>query len=852
MHCVLVSHFHWDREWYRTFEVYRARLVDAIDGVLDLLASDPGYHFLLDGQTVLLEDYLAIRPERRAELARGLAEGRLAAGPWYVQPDALLPSGEAHIRNLLHGRRVGAALGAVSRVGYLPDSFGHPAQLPQLLDGFGIASFVAWRGSGDEADRVGPVFRWEAPDGSAVDATMLREGYFAAACLPRDAAQAAAGLAALAERLADGDRPVLLMNGFDHMPPDPHTGAVADALARLTGARVQRGLLEDALRRSDSPRQSYRGELLGARIAPLLPGVWSTRMPLKLANRRCERLLEGWAEPWAALGRVLCLADERPALRLAWQAVLQNQAHDSICGCSLDAVADAVRERFAQAETLAAQTTARVLERLAGLDPQRVVPATVEQDIAVFNPTPTPHTDVVRVPLDAYPAMMLSLGVPEIPPLAQSALDPPGFAIDGAPVRVVPSDDPTRPRWLPEQTPFDVEFVAADIPAFGCRRFRLTPNARTDDVVDDGRSVENDRVEVRLDEDGTLRVRFEQAEFVGLLAIEDRGDRGDTYDFDPVAEDCGAIAESTTCERRRHRSGLERLVIRRVLRVPSALDAARAQRSIARTPLVVHIEARIAPGIARVDLGLSVENSARDHRLRLCFPTGRPTAIFHAATTFDVAERRPSPPDDARWIHRAPRTFAHQGWVQANGLTVLAPGLPEAEVTEDGTISLTLLRSVGWLSRHDLRSRPQVAGPALEVPGAQELGVIEAHIGLLPGCDPSAVRAAELGLHGVIGGPAPLLAPDRSLIRLEPCTLLLSALKPAEEGDGIIVRVLNPTDTAVLARLHVGFPIASVAAVRLDEQPTDRPVTRDGEAIRFDVPSRALRSIVLRPGSAGS
>ena len=199
MHCVLVSHFHWDREWYRTFQAYRARLVDAVDRVLDLLAADPGYHFLLDGQTVLLEDYLAIRPERRGELERGL-RSRPARGRPVVRAArfAAAVGRGARAQSAASGARVGEALGPVSRVGYVPDSFGHPAQLPQILAGFGIATFVHWRGNGSEIDALGPTYRWEAPDGSAVDATLLREGYFNAACLPADPAAAARGLAALA------------------------------------------------------------------------------------------------------------------------------------------------------------------------------------------------------------------------------------------------------------------------------------------------------------------------------------------------------------------------------------------------------------------------------------------------------------------------------------------------------------------------------------------------------------------------------------------------------------------------------------------------------------------------------
>src|SRR5262245_65057730 len=173
MRGVLVSHFHWDREWYRSFEQYRASLVDAVDRVLAILAADPDYRFLLDGQTVLVEDYLAVRPDRRVALAAWLAAGRLAAGPWYVQPDSLLPSGDAHVRNLLAGRRSLEGLGPVSRVGYVPDSFGHPAQLPQILAGFGIATFVYWRGNGGGIDALGRAYRWMAPDRTAVVARPL-------------------------------------------------------------------------------------------------------------------------------------------------------------------------------------------------------------------------------------------------------------------------------------------------------------------------------------------------------------------------------------------------------------------------------------------------------------------------------------------------------------------------------------------------------------------------------------------------------------------------------------------------------------------------------------------------------
>src|SRR5690606_10152508 len=123
----VVSHTHWDREWYHTAGRFRQRLVALVDELLNGAAT-ARTPFLLDGQGIVLEDYLAVRPDAREELARLLREGALEAGPWYVLADELIPSGEALVRNLLAGRAVLRSLGATPPpVLYCPDSFGHPA-----------------------------------------------------------------------------------------------------------------------------------------------------------------------------------------------------------------------------------------------------------------------------------------------------------------------------------------------------------------------------------------------------------------------------------------------------------------------------------------------------------------------------------------------------------------------------------------------------------------------------------------------------------------------------------------------------------------------------------------------------
>ncbi|MGZ4737500.1 MAG: glycoside hydrolase family 38 N-terminal domain-containing protein [Acidimicrobiia bacterium] len=852
---LLVSHTHWDREWYRTFEAFRARLVDTVDRVLELLVGDPEWKFLLDGQAVVVEDYLEVRPDRRGELEAAVRSGRLAIGPWYVQPDSLLPAGETHVRNLLEGGRVASSFGAVSQVAYTPDSFGHPAQLPQLFAGFGLGPFVYWRGNGNELDRLGPVYRWCAPDGSEVLAYHLGRGYFSAAYLPDDPELAATGLAEVVGRQADVQRaPVVLMNGIDHMLPDANTAAVAAALERQTGAHVTRGVLDD-LRGAIDPedREVYRGALVGGRVANLLPGVWSARLGLKLANRAAERALIGWAEPWTALGHVLGLPDEQPSLRRAWRALLANQAHDSICGCSQDRVHEQMAARFDTATELADQTTSRMLERLAGLGPERRVPWSTELDIAVFNPSPVVRTDVVSIRLDGYPVYRVSDVTQDIHPLALAGALVAGYTANGLPARVTSSPDPGRVRMLNEFPALDVEVVVADIPPFGWRRVRLAPGPESPDQVDDGRDISAGSLRVLAAEDGTFTIRFGTREYTGLGEIEDEGDRGDSYDFDPVDDATRARVSSVLVTRSRHESGIQRLTIEREVAIPAGLAASRSERTDEVVTVRVITEARVAPGLDRVDLHVEVTNPARDHRLRLRFPTGAPISSFRAATTFDTARRVTDPVDATGWEHPAPRTFPHQGWIAANGLRVGAPGLPEAEVTPDGVIAVTLLRAVGWLARLDLVARPIPAGPGLEAPGAQCPDGVVAELTLAPSDDDADgrnARAGELGLRAVPAGDPPILPPETALVTIESPNIELSALKPAEDGNGIVLRVLNPTDVAVPAAIRLGIPVSEVTSVRLDETPDGDVVELVDDVVRIDVGPHALRT--LRLGTTGS
>ena len=324
------------------FEVFRLRLGAVVDGVLDTLESDPSFtSFTLDGQAIVLEDYTDVHPENAGRLRAFLAAGRLEAGPWYVLPDEILVGAESLVRNLLLGRRVCRRFGVEPSVaGYEPDSFGHPAQLPQVLAGFGLRTFLFSRGMGDQIDEVGTLFRWRAA-GAEVVAMQFLPHYDNFARLTT-AGEAAERVEQIVERFHPTGT-VVLANGSDHLPIQPFL----PALVRELGPSFSIGRFSD-YQPSPDGLPVYEGELVGSRMQNVLRGVNSARMYLKQANERAERRLLA-VETVAAL-RLLAEGARFPHedVRLAWRDLLRNHPHDSICGCSCDEVHRDMLVRYEQ------------------------------------------------------------------------------------------------------------------------------------------------------------------------------------------------------------------------------------------------------------------------------------------------------------------------------------------------------------------------------------------------------------------------------------------------------------------------------------------------------------------------
>ena len=892
-----VPHTHWDREWYLPFQAFRARLVDVIDQVLDLLEGDDHYRrFTLDGQAVVLDDYLEVRPERAAALAAHVRAGRLRIGPWFVLADEFLVSPEALVRNLALGHATCRRFGPPMPVAYTPDSFGHVSQLPLIVRGFGLDAIVFERGVGDEGERLRGEFTWESADGTAhVFAVHLLGTYSPAAGIGHhdwelrdtyDAERARRQFAAVlyggsdlgeefpvwlresVERLEGGidayaTGPALLMlNGSDHLFPQPNVPTIVRDLAdAFPNVDVVHADVEEFVRSAQAQGAdlaTHRGEFRGSRYQHVLAGVLSARMYLKQANHHAETLLERYAEPLAALALHAGGPDPRPLLGVAWRTLLLNHPHDSICGCSIDPVHREMLTRFEQVTQLGDDLCRRAVEHLAhGRDDPRDDRSSATH-LAVFNPHPRAERVVVQTELLLPPGSATTLRV----------LDNDGHALPSQ-IEAHPSTAPGRVDEARERVRLTFQ---SDLPALGIGAVRIaTDGAEAAPATAPHGAVEaRERGDAVVLEHATLRVEIDASGAVTLidrtsstsyplhLRFEDEGDAGDEYDFSPVAEDTVTTA-STSLEAPRL---LERGPLRTSasatyrLQLPERLADDRARRIGAAT-LDLDVTFTLVAGSHRLELAVDVDNRASDHRLRLRVASGRQAEQVWADGHFDVLRRPVRPPAGDGWFQRPVATNHQRRFVAVDdgdhGLAVLNRGLSEYEAipTDTGVeLAVTLLRCVGWLSRDDLSSRPQGAGPALATPEAQCHGRHRFHLALVP--YQGAWWEGPLALEAErFVAPARVLATGGQTgaagLSLEP-PLTLSAFKPsAESGRGTIVRVWNPAPVRVTGRLQVEHPLHEVHLVRLDET-REAPLIATGAGLDLTLGPSGVITLELVPG----
>ena len=779
----VVPHTHWDREWYATFETFRAQLVQLWDELLTLTEDDPEFRFLMDGQTVVIDDYLEVRPEARARLERAVRSRQIQVGPWYTLPDEFLVSGETLVRDLQRGIAAADAHGGSMRVGYLPDSFGHAAQMPQIYRQLGFRHAAVWRGVPLAIDRV--AFTWEAPDGSRILTAYMGNSYSHGVDLPTEPAALATRIAA-ALKAIEPFRPtadVLLMNGNDHVLPQAAlSGAIRGASGRFDGPHLQLARLDDYLATlPENGWPHWSGELRSSARANILMGTLSVRAPDKQRYFEATLALERMAEPIAALTGV----DAAEALDRAWTLILQNAAHDTACGSGIDAVAEESKSRSAAALELVEGIVDLALPQLAGAG-------------QVWNPSPFARQGLLEV--DGALVLM-----PTIP---------------GGSVGTLTTTDPRIPA---------------------------TAHATR---------LENAHLTCGLLPDGTLTVLDRQTSlrYQGLLRLVDEGDAGDEYNFSPPASNPQPVDPVRNLQTTVKEAGplRARLEARYDYAVYSGLSHDRRARSDLETTLPIRFTLSLDADRPRLDVELEVINHAQDHRLRALFPLPFQASHSAADTPFHVTRRAVT---GARRDPGAPEvelpTYPMWSFVDVSdgraGVALIAHGLHEYEVLPGPPqeLALTLLRSVGWLSRDDLVTRTGHAGPAIETPGAQVPGGQRFRYSLFFHAgdwqEAGVWRAAESTLLPLVPGKGAPVSTTAPVMELDPDCIQLTALLPRPGGYDL--RLLNASDAPREARVRLQPQPADVIVITLGGDPGDQLLQKDGAC---SIPVRPWEIVTLR------
>jgi mannosylglycerate hydrolase len=775
-----VSHTHWDREWYFPFNQFRVFLVGTVDLLLDLLRRNSDYkYFMLDGQTIVLEDYLEVKPEKVEALKRFIREGRILVGPWYVQPDEFLLSGEALVRNLLLGHKLASKFGKVMRVGYLPDSFGQCAQMPQILNGFGIDSAVFARGIANEP--VKTEFRWKALDGSEVLAVHLRQTYCNAGYLPKKIGKALECLNITIKELNPhcSTRNLLLMDGCDHLPPRAELPKLIESINKnWEGFEAFHSTLEEYINaiKADQPSLvTLKGEFRGARFSPILPNVLSSRVQIKKENQATDYELR-LAEVLATLAWLKGKEYPENFLTLGWKYFLQNTTHDDICGCSRDEVYGDIETRYRQSKQIARAVAEESLNYLLAKRKAKV------ETLLVFNPLSWKREALIKTESENFPLK-------------------------------------EENKEVQAQKLRDKILFKAKLPACGWKIYRIgmSANPPKDPLKSYSRAkaaIENEELKLEALPSGKFKLIDKQTSQTIEVGFEDVGDKGDEYNF------CALPGDKPLAKLEKVRiSKVEGPVCRQIkiqgkLKVPSSLTQDRKRRNKKEVSLPISAKGVLYPGLKRADFELELENRAKDHRLRVVFKSGLKVNYSRADTPYGIVRRGVELPEGKDWSERPtsfqPKQFFAEVGEGKDCFTVLTPNLYEYEATKEG-VALTLLRSVGWLLRNDLPGRASEWGIDLETPGAQCLGKHKFGYALIPEKIPYS-KALEYCIPCKVfkfkefDQKSPK---ERGFLEVEPKELILTVVKKAEKRDALVLRLYNPTERTIKGRVKLNEEIGS-------------------------------------------
>jgi len=906
---LVVPNTHWDREFRKSFEKTRRRLLDMLDAALDLLEGDPRYPaFTMDGHAIMIEDYLEMRPGRREAVERQVRAGRLILGPYYTLAEEFSIGHEPLVRNLVFGRRVVEGLGGrTGTVAYTPSSWGQTGQLPQILTDFGLTRMMFYRGvSHHECDAE---WVWQAPDGTRVLASRFaiyaRYNWYYLVHRPvttgrvfekdyqwgefdecpvrpadglsgedlafdvlRPARLFDSGrLRAAIEEMVRAEGPhfttsvFLAMNGHDISVPHPDEArVVAEARKLFEGVYdIRHGTLEDfweeackeldpaAMTVLEGERRSYLKEGMWTF---LFPGTISARTDLKQRDFEATNRLVCQAEPLASLAAAHGAEVPARYLERGWRSLLSNHTHDANGGCAPDAVCEDMRARYRRVCDIADIVSDDAMRHIAAnLSPADRGPDAL--DLVVFNPLPFRRDAVAPIDLE----------IPAKPPARAVRLE----SSDDPAVERQPIDDEASSSFV--DSPWEVPRILAsrrirfharfrNLPACGYRVYHIVPEPaeirENASLLTGPASMANEHMEVAVNANGTidLTCRATGRTFRGINSLRDQGEVGNAWKhvppvYDRICTSLGAAADITVLE-----SGplVCAIAARFALEVP--VDAADGRRrSAATVSLPVEIVYRLEAGSRSLAVQVTLDNRAKDHWLRACFPTGLHAGQSIADSHFDVVARPIELPDSTGWVERAYGTHPLRSFAAVEdsreGLAVMPAGLYEYEVFDDPhrTLALTLLRGCRIKLAVSEEKQTELPDEGVQCPGRQVYTYSLCpyagdwkSAGLLAEAARVAVpvRALECGRgHGSL--------PDQAgLIEIDGGPVHATAVKPADDGDGFVVRFFNPCDEPRQVTLRSGIPVTSATFCRMDESPLGSLPVNNSEATLTAAPHKIL------------
>ncbi|MCX2456401.1 alpha-mannosidase [Lacticaseibacillus nasuensis] len=742
----IISHSHWDREWYMAYEKHHMRLITLMDDLFHLFETDPKFDsFHLDGQTIILDDYLAVRPEKRDELAHWIKAGKLRIGPFYILQDDFLISGEANTRNTLYGLKASHQWGAPVPLGYFPDTFGNMGQTAQMMK-LAHLDTAAWgRGvtptgfnnqtSRGKFDSTYSEMWWEGPDGSKILGILFANWYSNGNEIP---AEPEAAKAYWTKHLADAERyaatdNLLFMNGVDHQPVQQNlTQAIELANQLFPDYEFIHSNFPAYIKalKADLPADlsTIHGELTSQATDGwyTLANTASSRIYLKQQNVRTERLLENEAEPLLALSGTWTPTNQ-DRLDYAWRTLLQNNPHDSICGCSVDPVHRGMMARFENAQAVGESVRDTALAAFVGQIDTSACPAG-SKPFVLLNTTGATKQESVTVRVE-YARAPFSEGKPDaqyaklealrkaLPTLA--VVDSAGHAI---PSRIAHSevrfgyDLPDHTFRVPYMALYlDVE-IAPQLPAFSWATYALVAGTPTSvPAPDDVPVLENDRLRVSLAGNGELTVTDRQTGAVlpHALTFEDTGDIGNEYVYRQSADQQTVLSTGAPISdlQREHHIGGTTLRYTQTLMVPVSADAqlAHEQRAVidmtVRTagrsktlvPLALQVTLTLPTVGNRLAVSVTGNNQAKDHRIRALIDTGIAAAENRAESIYEVVTRDNTVPKTWQNPTHPEHQQAFVELADAKRSVVVGNyALHEYEVMQGtGTIGITLLRCIG-------------------------------------------------------------------------------------------------------------------------------------------------------------